>query len=350
MSCNACVIATDNVTVGITVMVELMLNLSLFSALVTDNVAFVRVLVLGDSGVSAYSVVTYFVAAVIEDVGCLAYSTALIALGITIVRVEMSIEGSFVSAIYIVTYSVAGVIVYVRGVANVTATEVTVGVTSVIECVIHDSYMYAIEVVTLGVALIAICVRSSSDNAADVTVNVTIVGISVGVSRLTAYIAIGVARICVYVLGLAIESANAARIIAVVVKAMRCFAIEAADVTVGVAGIVESMSNISRIITAVARSVAVVIEGVKTFPRSDKGDSLRGRVSIEVPEASVRESPTDESIALLYGKCRLIYKSAGIYSDMAEIRAIVRVKGYSHLIAFRRATDSNRTHDGYQGE
>ena len=274
----------------------------------------------------------------------------LVAHGVAVVRVEMSVKGSFVSAADVVTYDVAGIIIYVRDVADITASEVAVGVTVVIKRVVHDPYMYAIEVVTVGVALVGVCVRSSSDGSADVTVNVAIVGVLVSISLCVTYVADRVAKIIVYMLGLALQSADVALGVAVVIEAVCDFALQSADVALGVAGIGIFVSSGSRVITCVALGVAIIIVGVETFPRSDKGDSLGGRVSIKVPRASAGKSPSAESVALLYGSLRLTYERADVHSDMAEVRAVICVKGYGHFIAFRRATDGDRTHDGYQGE
>ena len=110
------------------------------------------------------------------------------------------------------------------------------------------------------------------------------------------------------------------------------------------------MSDASHVIASVALGVAAVIEGVKTFPRSDKSDSLGCSVSAKSPEASIRKSPTGEFVSVLHGSRRLTYERADVHSDMAELRAVISVEGYGYLIAFRRATDSDRTYDGYQRE
>lgn len=170
------------------------------------------------------------------------------------------------------------------------------------------------------------------------------------VSCLVAYVANRIARVRVHVLGLANKAADVALGVAVVLEGVLCCTIQAADVALGVAGIFKLVSSISHVITSIALGVAVVIEGVKTFPRSDEGDGLGCRVGIKVPKISVGKSPTVKSVALLFGGCRLIYERADVHSDMAEIRAVIRVKGYGHLIAFRGATNGNRTHDDYQGE
>jgi hypothetical protein len=131
---------------------------------------------------------------------------------------------------------------------------------------------------------------------------------------------------------------------------VRGLAIEAAYVTLGITGVGKFVSNVSYVIASVALGITVVIEGVKTFPRSDKSDRLRGCIGIKVPSTSVRKGPAKEFVTVLYGRYRLAYESTDVNSDVVELRAVIRVKGDGHLIAFRRATDGNRTNDSYQGE
>ena len=199
-----------------------------------------------------------------------------------------------------ITYNVASIVVYVLGVANISASEITVVVTCVVEGVVHDSYVYAIEVVTFGVALIAIYVRCGSDRSAEITVDVTIVCIYVNISVLTAYVAIGVACVIIYVLSGTVESAYVTLCVTIVIEAVRGLAIEAAYVTLGIAGVGKFVSNVSYVIASVALGITVVIEGVKTFPRSDKSDRFRGCIGIKVPSTSVRKGPAKEFVTVLF--------------------------------------------------
>ena len=252
---NSYMTATSDITIGIALIIVNVLNFTDLLTKVTLRIAVVIILVLDSTNKSAADNVTLIIAFIVKFM--LGYTNKSAFCGITL-RIASMIESMLnladISAAHGITLRIAHESIHVLShTREFTAFVITVGITGMVEHMRRNSHISAALSIANSVAIILVNVINLTNCFAKTVVALFVTYVTVYMNDftlLTAFIAIGIANVRIYVIGNGTGITAALGItfrIAIIVKYMACLTNVSASlyVTIGIAGMIILMLNSS---------------------------------------------------------------------------------------------------------